>query len=326
MLPKVSLIIPHRNSVQKLNNLCSLIDSWSMYPDEILIVDSSKEKLNISKELLQFFDNNKISFKVITGEDLFPGKARNLAILASKNSIIAFLDINTIPSNKWLGSSLSILKENDIEGVWGITEYQKNNHTEEIVRASTYGVLPIQTLPGSIFYKNVFHRCGLFIESVRAGEDGDWISRLNLHKVSMGRSTEKLTYVGLSQLSYFSVIKKWHRNYLSASSLPSMKAHKDLYFYVLTALIIIAAFNWNWIMSSWDPNSILYIPNVTKISIASILFIYFCYRGVFLPLKKGVTFNFLFPINFLIIFCLSWVLDVDKVLAFAQSQFKQWTK
>ena len=62
MLSKVSLIIPHKDSLKQLNNLLDLMKVWTIYPDEILVVDSSKEKLNISKELLKFFDENKISY------------------------------------------------------------------------------------------------------------------------------------------------------------------------------------------------------------------------------------------------------------------------
>ena len=326
MLSKVSLIIPHKDSLKQLNNLLDLMKAWTIYPDEILVVDSSKEKLNISKELLKFFDENKISLQLILGEKLFPGKARNLAILAAKNPIIAFLDVGTVPTSQWLETSLAILEDEDIEGVWGMTKYQANTFTEKLIRASTYGSLPIRTLPGSVFHKNIFHRCGLFIESVRAGEDGDWVSRLKLHRVLMGYPKEELSYIGLSGISYLSVIKKWHRNYLSSAILPSMKAHKDFYFYAIAFFLVAVAFNWNWIMSNWDPESIFYIPNVTKISIGSIWMTYFIYRGLVIPIKKGINYRFLFPINFILILLLSLILDLDKSFAFAQAKFREWRK
>ncbi|SVC62893.1 uncharacterized protein METZ01_LOCUS315747, partial [marine metagenome] len=267
---KISLIIPHRDSEDQLIKVLNHIRLWTLYPNEILIIDSSKPRLKISGDFSNFCDENNISQKILFGDDLFPGAARNIGIVSAVNPVLAFLDVNTLPSTEWLRSGIDIINTEEIEGVWGYTYYEAETHTEKIIRASSYGQKPIRTLPGSIFYKGVFFKCGLFIEFVRGGEDGDWMSRVNLHHLAIALPKEKITYLGLSKSSYYSVIKKWHRNYLSASSLPSMKAHKDLYFYILTAFIVIAAFNWNWIMSNWDPNSIFYIPNVTKISIVSI--------------------------------------------------------
>ncbi len=321
---KISLIIPHSDSERELSELLSNIKLWTLYPNEILLIDSSKSKLKISEDFSKFCDDNKITLKITFGDDLFPGAARNIGVFSTENNILAFLDVRTIPSNEWLKSGFEILKEQESEGVWGYTYYEAKTHTEKIIRASSYGKKSIRTLPGSIFHKDVFLKCGLFIESVRGGEDGDWMSRVNLHRLNISKPKDRIIYRGLSNASYFSIIKKWHRNYLSASILPSMRAHVDLYFYVIAAFIVIAAFNWNWIMATWDPASVFYIPNITKISIGSILITYFCYRGIFLPLKKGESFKFLFPINFFIIFCLSWILDMNKLLAFSQYKIKEW--
>ena len=42
-------------------------------------------------------------------------------------------------------------------------------------------------------------------------EDGDWMSRVNLHKISMAEPKEILSYVGLLDMTYLSLVKKWHR-------------------------------------------------------------------------------------------------------------------
>ncbi len=239
---KISLIIPHKDSEDQLIKVLNHIRLWTLYPDEVLIIDSSKPRLEISGNFSNFCNENNIAQKILFGDDLFPGAARNIGIISASNNILAFLDVNTIASKDWLKSGLNILNSEGTEGVWGHTYYKAERHTEKIIRASSYGQKPIRTLPGSMFYKDVFFKCGLFIESVRAGEDGDWINRVILQELAVVSPKEELTYVGLSHLSYISVIKKWHRNYLSASRLPSLKAHQDLYFYVLAVFIVFAAF------------------------------------------------------------------------------------
>ena len=36
------------------------------------------------------------------------------------------------------------------------------------------------------------------------------------------------------------------------AKLPFFRAHKDYYFYAISFVAVIIAFNWNWILASWD--------------------------------------------------------------------------
>jgi hypothetical protein len=81
------------------------------------------------------------------------------------------------------------------------------------------------------------------------------------------------------------------------------------------------AFNWNAVLASWDSESALYIPNITKISALVIFISYIFIRGIFIPKRKGVSLKFIFPINFLLISFFSGMLDFVKVLAFAFGKF-----
>jgi hypothetical protein len=55
---------------------------------------------------------------------------------------------------------------------------------------------------GSIFHKNIFSKCGLFVESTRAGEDGDFMSRVKLHNVNICESESFLSYDKLDKISF----------------------------------------------------------------------------------------------------------------------------
>jgi len=321
MVKEISLIIPSQNAEEKLINLLRCIPNWEIFPNEIIIIDSSEKKFLIPEDFKSFAKKLDIKILVFYGNDLYPGHARNIGISNSSNSLLAFLDTSTYPSNKWLSSAFETIKVNNADGVWGNTYYQAKTFSSKIFRACTFGAKPIRTFPGSIIKKDIFNICGLFIESVRAGEDGDWMSRAELQKIKMSSPNEFLSYDELDSSSFKELIKKWFRNHIYGAKLPFFRAHKDFYYYAISLIAVVIAFNWNWILASWDEESILFIPNITKISVLIILVIYIYIRGIFLPAKKGINYRFILPINFIFIGFLSALLDFTKALAFGYSKF-----
>lgn len=322
-LKEISLIIPSKNAESKLTQLLECISGWVVIPNEIIIIDSSLEKYQISKNFGRFVKKSGIRLIIIHKQNLYPGHARNIGIKSSTNALLAFLDTSTQPTSRWLDSGISIMDLNKSDGVWGSTYYQASKFNTKIFRACTYGELPIRTFPGSILNKKIFNRCGLFIESTRAGEDGDWMSRADLQEINIATPEEILNYDQLNSMSIKKLIKKWFRNNMFGAKLPFYRAHRDFYYYAISFVAVVIAFNWNWILASWDEESNFYIPNITKISILIILIIYIFTRGILLPKKKGVHLSFIFPINFIFIFLLSVLLDLTKALAFAYSKFNR---
>jgi glycosyltransferase involved in cell wall biosynthesis len=321
MIRDVSLIIPSQNAEKNLFKLLKCIPDWDIIPNEIIIVDSSDDKLIVPSYFNIFVENNNIKLSIIYGKSLYPGHARNIGINSSNNNLIAFLDTSTIPKRTWLSSGLEIVSTQNSAGVWGKTHYEADKFFTKIYRASTFGNKPIKTFPGSILKKNVFNRCGLFIETTRAGEDGDWISRSIVHGLNISIPNEFLTYGKLNEVNAKQILKKWFRNYSHASQLPSAKAHRDFYYYGISFFAVLVAFNWNAVLASWDRESSLYIPNITKISVLMLLISYTFIRGIIIPRRKGVSLKFIFPINFIFISFFSALLDFVKVLAFAFGKF-----
>ena len=321
---EVSLIIPSHNPGTNLNILLKSILSWTSYPSEILVIDSSSEEPHISQEFKEFLIKEKISFKIICRSHLYPGKARNLGIKNSEYSIIAFLDILTLPSPDWLKDGCALVEESEYEGVWGNTLYIANTRFEKLIRACTFGNLPIRTLPGSMIKKSAFELSGLFIESTRAGEDADWMSRASFHKLSFKDPVETLSYDGLSDMTFFGLIRKWYRNYFFSAQLPYLTAHKDIYFYFAALFFVLIAFNWNTlsyddVLNGWNTQSLTYIPNITKASIAFFSFIYVSARCIILPFNKGSSLKYI-GLNLFFIIALSMILDLVKSVAFVTAR------
>ena len=324
MVRSVSLIIPFKSDKsekEKLLTLLRAIPNWKEAPNEIIVINTDQKRLSFPSDIELFVKQRNVNLCIFHQEGLYPGHARNIGIYNASNSLLAFLDTSTHPSNDWLSNGLNIININSCEGVWGKTYYHAKNFLPKIFRASTYGEKPIKTLPGSILHKNVFKKCGLFIESTRAGEDADFMSRAKLHNVNISESVSFLNYDKLDKISFKEIIKKWYRNYFHSASMPYLRAHKDIYFYGISFLAIIIAYNWNRVFDPTGIENEFFIPNVTKISVLIIFLAYLFLRGVVLPIRKGTPLKFIFPLNFILISLMSFFLDLTKTIAFVYSKF-----
>ena len=70
MNEKVSLVIPCQNDKTNLYVLLNTIERWESYPNEIIIVDSSINLLEIPDELNNFFKLNNITFRILHKKNL----------------------------------------------------------------------------------------------------------------------------------------------------------------------------------------------------------------------------------------------------------------
>ena len=318
----ITLIIPFNDEIEDICNLLNKLENWTLYPDEIILINSSKKETN--NEIQNFhpiFANKNIEFRVINAPNSYPGKSRNTGINQSESKLVCFLDAKTIPEDDWLESGINQLKSKELKIVWGKTFFQAETFLEKNIRASTYGLIPLNTLPGSIMKREVFNSAGLFVNDVRAGEDGDWMSRIKLHNITTEPGKRFVNYSGLINMSILDLLKKWFRNYYACTKLPHVQSHKDIYFYFISLFLILIAFNWNNLsydaaISGWNTESFLYIPNITKLSIVLVFFPYFLYRAFYLPIQKGQKFSNLIYGNFVIIFFISLMLDITKSFAF----------
>lgn len=316
----ISLIIPHADDYKNLDGLLNSIESWTIKPNEIVVVDSSSTFKDWTPDSEDYFKEKNIKLKIMKAKGAFPGRARNIGIINSSCCLIAFLDCNTVPTNSWLQSSDFLINDSNLYGVWGSTNYECEGYTQEIIRAATYGLNTLETLPGSIIRRECFQIVGLFVPNVRAGEDGDWFQRANLHEIVFhSQSQPQLRYHLKKSVNLKFILSKWYRNNSKASLLKYLKPHKDIYYYSASILAVLIAYNWNNLIAAWDMNSAFYIPNITKIT-AGILFLsYYFIRAFWMPVKKGTSYKFLLPFNHFLVFILSVLLDLVKLLAFFSS-------
>jgi hypothetical protein len=323
MQVKVTIIIPYlNNSPEQLFILINKIILGKCWPNEILLAYSGKKKLNTPSVLKKKIKQKRITFRKIYKKQMYPGEARNIALAKCKNNIIGFLDLNTLPDKNWLYYGYKSIKEKCLI-VWGQFYCEAISFTEKIIRASTLGSRVYKSIPGTILYKRVFKECGKFIENIRAGEDGDWQNRAYLHQIKNKANNNLLKYNGFKNKDFLQILKKWFTYYSHSKNLLHLKNQKNYYYWALTIVLILAAYNWNALIANWQVDSPKYIPNITKITFFLICSSYLFIRGIMLPLVKKERVLFIFPFNFLIITIFSFFLDIVKYVAFLNLKKKK---
>jgi hypothetical protein len=316
--PRISVIVPCNHSQYDLLKIVHSLCCQSILPAEIIVVDSSDNGCECPTGLVVMCASKGIELFYAYCAHAMPGHARNIGLDIASAELIAFIDVQTIPRQRWLEASLTLLEDTEVMGVFGGTTFIAKSWFEKLVRDAFYGISPRKTLPGSVFRREVFVKTGQLINWVRAGEDTEWMLRVDVLKIPVAYPLFGLVdYVGLIGMDLKTMLKKWHRNYSASHYLPHLFPQKLFLWMVLYPLIIFVGFNWNYLFANWHEDSPLYIAHITKMAAVFPIFAYLVTRGILLPLRRGVGFNQLFPIRFLQIAGICFMADAVKAFVFS---------
>ena len=311
----ISVIIPSNHDHNKLAVIINAVCIQTLKPSEIVIIDSFKSNISRIDELNELCTSNKITLIYRKVLNTFPGKARNLGVANSDGTYIAFIDVETIPRSNWLEESMKMILNNSVPGVWGATSFKANNKFEKLIRDGFFGEQTRLTLPGTVCKKMTFDKVGHFVDWVRAGEDTEWILRAKLLKIEIiSLSITLIDYYGLIGLNINKLLMKWYRNYKASSQLPHFYSQRLILWLVFYPTIILIAFNWNNLIANWQMDSIFYISHITKIVTIMPMFAYIFFRGLILPLRRGVKISNLLPFRFISIFSICFIADIVKII------------
>lgn len=89
---------------------------------------------------------------------------------------------------------------------------------------------------------------------------------------------------------------------------PVARAFKAVIF-LLSLLVVL---RWNYVFAGFVETSSLYVPHITKIYLSAIISLAIFYRGIYFPLKNGLTLKNIFPLRWISIGLLGVILDIAK--------------
>ena len=326
LFPTIAVIIPSNHAHADLLKIVKAVSSQTVKPTEIIIIDSFVGGALCPTVINDFCSIHGVNLIYEHRKLAFPGQARNIGLGLAQAELLAFVDVETIPRHDWLAISLTVLSNNNVAaGVYGSTSFSAETWVERLIRDAFFGVLPRKTLPGSVFKQEVFVKAGQFIDWVRAGEDTEWMLRLELLRIPVVYPPSvSIDYIGLLGINMKALLKKWYRNYTASHDLPHLFPQKLFLWIVLYPLIIFVGFNWNYLVANWHMDSPFYIGHVTKMAAAIPLLGYLLTRGILLPYRRGVVLYNLFPIRFISIAGICFMADVVKAFAFTHPKFKPY--
>ena len=317
-MTKVSVVIPSNHSHYELLKIVSAICGQSVKPTEVVIVDSAGSGGLCPLEIKAICRESGIELIYKYLQSALPGHARNVGLTLARTEFIAFADVQTIPRPHWLEESLTLLDSRRVIGVWGATYFKAETKFESLVRDGFYGVLPRKTLPGSVFSRDVFKSAGQFIDWVRAGEDTEWMLRVELLKLPIVRfGSVTIDYIGLVGLDTKQFLNKWRRNYTASRNLPHFFPQRLFLWLFLYPLVMLVAFNWNYLVADWHKDSPFYIGHITKMVAILPSLAYIFVRGALLPWQRGVRLRKLLPARFMAIALICLLADCVKMLVFS---------
>lgn len=311
--PLISIVIPHKDDMMFLKNLVNELAHQTLKNFEIIIVDSSHDDMNISKDI---FRDLNARIKVIHTKNAFPGKARNIGVHAASAKFIAFIDSKSIPVNGWLQTNYDFLNSSDSRIILGLFRASSDNLNffQKILKASSYGNLKHVSVPGSMMRKDIFISSGGFNEDVGAGEDIEWVERLQRLNIKTSISESiNFFYIGFPE-TFYKAIKKWAFYSFENAKINILQTQKSLYFILLTVLILYFIYSWNYLFTqgAWS-NSPYFVPNLNTI-VWSVLFAFYSLaRGIIMPFNKKEQLSYIFPFKWILIAILGFLIDVTKL-------------
>ena len=97
---KISLVVPVKDEAASLPRLLRSISAQTHLPDEVIFVDAGSRDL--TKEIISGHKDDRVSIKLFSIGDAYPGTARNEGVKRSRNDFIAFTDGGIELSKEWL--------------------------------------------------------------------------------------------------------------------------------------------------------------------------------------------------------------------------------
>ncbi len=188
----VSWVIPVRNEARSVKALVDGIQSQTVQPDEVIIVDGGSVDETVS--LLKEMTVDDPRFIILEAEDATPGLGRNIGIKAARYSWVALTDAGTkIPSN-WLEEMLSIRdSSSEFEVVYGHYEPIVESHFDEwaslvyvppkVTRKT--GRLRGPSIASTLLKKEVWKHVGGFPD-LRASEDRIFMEQIEKENIPTG--------------------------------------------------------------------------------------------------------------------------------------------
>ena len=201
-MAQISIVIPYYNESQSIVKTLELIESQTVRPIKVFLVNSSSR--DDSSEKIENWiaakpGRSSLFQNVFAGSDN-PGSSKNVGIGLSVTQWVAFMDCGLEFSSDWLEGQVSYLdRDPSVRWVSGVGEFSGVGVIDHCATTQTYGTMVNRlNIPSSLISRSAFDQVGPFA-SKRAGYDVDWAARAERVGISKHtNSAVRVRYFGVS--------------------------------------------------------------------------------------------------------------------------------
>lgn len=203
---KFTLVSTVFNESQRIKQTISDIESQTVKPDEIVIVDAGSSD-GTYEILTEWEKQSSMEIKIIQGLGCNVARGRNIAIEHSRNNIILSTDFGCRFSNEWAGSMIRHFADSSVQVVGGGFSVREGDILTLPARAAyiLYNCYKVDATakdfsPSSrsiAYYKKVFEKVGRYDEWLTlAGDDTVFAKKLVNARIAIKIEPSKYVYWG----------------------------------------------------------------------------------------------------------------------------------
>lgn len=231
----ISIIIPTLNASEYIENLINKLNSQTIKPDEVVVVDSESDDNTV--ELCKRYDNVRII--EILRKDFNHGGTRDMALRTCDSEFVLFTTQDAVPNNEFYIENLLRSFEDDMvaiasgrqvarEDAWPMEKlvrefnYPAESHVHSKADLAKYGIKTyFFSDVCSAYRKDIYEQLGGFENPVKTNEDMFFAAKVieNGYKVAYAADAEVI------HSHNFSLKEQYERNVIIGAELAK---HKEL--------------------------------------------------------------------------------------------------
>lgn len=266
---ETSLVIPCLNEKNSILKTLKAIAQQTVKPNEVIFVDAGSQDGTV-ESIRSFFTSSRLEISVVSKVGALPGAARNIGVKAAKYEHIVFLDCAIVPEENWIESLIEHSLKKETNFSWGRCKFYGQSPFQNLLCAYSNGQgrTVLNTIPGSMFHKEIFERIGYFRNDLRASEDVIWRNSF-FELIGEVQTSKGLIHYLSYDKNLWSSLKKWFI-YSKNTGISGTQIKLQLAY---TAFFIL-----------------LVILGLINVKLASCyLLIYFLLRGIIDPIRRSTN-------------------------------------
>ena len=192
---EISVVIPVLNEANSIQRLLEGVLNQTLKPAEIVITDGGST--DQTTEIIEEFINSGAPIRLIRVRQSMPGRARNLAVAASRCNWIAFTDAGITVNPDWLEALSTKANEHAADVVYGTYEPINESFFTECAAIayvpppfeSDGGLVRPRSIVSALMRRHAWEKVGGFPEHLRSAEDLLFMNQVELAGFNIARTS-----------------------------------------------------------------------------------------------------------------------------------------